>query len=318
TRVENIQTLGPYKVERREIGQNIYLGRNLLYFGKIPKIEKAIGMVIEDEKTAIRLFQTNKIDIVRLIGKRGYQGLVSEEVIKRSEKNVVIIAGMNTQDDQLKNRHLRRAIAMAIDRSLFLKMYGESVAAANRYAPAFVTQDDTALALPFDLEKAKDELKLSGFDPSKPIAFDVTDVGESLTIVENIQSQLKTHLGLNIEINKVDLNLASSRIAEKKAAFFLRGLGSNEMSAQSFLNDYYRFDNQAHWDSPKYRRLLDQSFSLRGRAKKKKVAEAEAFLLGEAPVIPLFHDAVTMLVSPRVRNFTTSPLSVGRIAEMSL
>ena len=77
--------------------------------------------------------------------------------------------------------------------------------------------------------------------------------------------------------------------------------------------------NEFNWKNERYDELLAEAAREPDHTRRfAKLAEAEAIILEELPVIPLFHYAKARLVSPRVRGYTGNPLDHHYSRHLSL
>ncbi len=77
--------------------------------------------------------------------------------------------------------------------------------------------------------------------------------------------------------------------------------------------------NEFNWQNAHYDALLAAAAREPAQARRfAMLAEAEAIMLDELPVIPLFHYAKARLVAPRVRGYTKNPLDHHYSRHLSL
>src|SRR6185437_15654938 len=64
TAPENIQTLGPFKLRVWQHDKMIVMERNDGYYGEKPKLKYVVGYMIQEQATAINLFDSGRLDSV--------------------------------------------------------------------------------------------------------------------------------------------------------------------------------------------------------------------------------------------------------------
>ena len=317
TDAKNIVTIGPYKIAERVLGQKIVLERNPHYYGKKAKIPKVEAIVVENEQTAIKLFLSGKLDVAQMVSDLSYKNQVPKSSVKFSKPIGVTQLGFSIKNPKVKNKHLRRAIAHAINRKLFKKLMGDHVQTANRFVPSFLNESDRPIGPQFDLRKASKELKKSGFNLKDKLVIDVASSGDNKTLAELIQSQLKNHLGLKVEVNLLELNLAHDRRSKHESQMYLVGQAANNLTSLAYVGIFSNPENFSAYDSKEFNKLLDQANKLSGYEQSQVVEQAEEILLNSAVTIPLYWSKMATLLNPKIKTYKSAPNGVGYLATVS-
>ena len=127
--------------------------------------------------------------------------------------------------------------------------------------------------------------------------------------VENIQHQLKKNLGLNIQIQSIEMKTYSSNLTNKKMGFFrmyTEGLIHRPlMNLASFTTSSHL--NHTNWSNEEYDSLI-KKYPHSSRKEQKKIGiDALKIFTNKVPVIPLYVSARSYLVSNRTKGFEHSP-----------
>jgi oligopeptide transport system substrate-binding protein len=247
------------------------------------------------------------------------------------------------------NVHLRRALAFSLDRALIPRvMHGKEYGIAS-YTPgtpiAELNDADLALCgvtrgrpgvvlivepgklcyvpppgLELDPAKAKEELALARkemgarFPRSVVYKFN-TGVESHKLVAEYVQAQWKNTLGIDVTLESQEWQvfLADTRKQQFQTAR-LGWIGTAADPEGEFLH-LWRCNspnNRVKWCNPRYEALMDEAATMTDRAARlKKLAEAEAVLVEDAPIIPLYNYTQKHLQKPYVRdlhiNFIDQP-----------
>jgi len=130
--------------------------------------------------------------------------------------------------------------------------------------------------------------------------------GDEQPVLEAVQQMWRQHLGIQVSLVK----------QESRIVIAARNTGNYQILAGKWIGDYLDpltflellvtdgGNNRTGWSSPAYDRLLAEA----GRAadtpgRFARLREAEALMLGEAPVIPLYYQPQRVLRHARVRGW---------------
>jgi ABC-type oligopeptide transport system substrate-binding subunit len=250
----------------------------------------------------------------------------------------VYFAWINTK--RLTNRHLRRALALAIDRTVIPQFtHGGEVPTAQltpgtpiaQLSPADlaacgVTHDTPGTALvmtagelcyvpppglDYDLAAARQEIALAraelGDAFPKSIEYRYNAGSEAhKQIAEYLQASW-AKIGVDVTLASEDFNamMADGRAGNYDIMRF--GNQGNLADTESEFLPLLRCDspdNRGHYCNPEYERLLDAAQPIRDRrARNAALRQAEAVMIGDAPLIPLYVYTLKTLVKPYVRDY---------------
>ena len=240
------------------------------------------------------------------------------------------------------NVHLRRALSFAIDRSqLPAILHGGEIGVAS-YTPGApiasltaderalcgVTADDPGVALiieagklcyvpprglAYDADQARAELALAkaelGARFPRAVVYKFNSGTEShLLIAEYLQAQWKSVLGLDVEIESQEWQvfLSATRIGEYQIAR-MGWIGSTGNPESDFVSLWRcaSANNRPKWCNQDFERLMDEAaVTVDPAARLAKIKAAEALVLEEAAIIPLYAYTQKNLRRPYVRGLT--------------
>lgn len=218
---------------------------------------------------------------------------------------------LNTTRPGLDNRLVRKALFVAIDREAIVgKITRGGQKAAYYFTPFGLNPPPKPGG---DLELAREMLAQAGFPEGKglpPLEIMITSSSNHRTIAEAIQ-QMWSRLGLQVSVNNMEM---SSLFAKRRALDYsvLRSEWAADFTdAKSFL-DIFRggsSNNHTGWNNLQYDAALHAADrSADPAARMRLLAEAEAVLMAEVPIIPIYYFTLVRLVHPSVRGWHPLPL----------
>ena len=249
----------------------------------------------------------------------------------------VYFAWVNTK--VLSNRHLRRALAYAVDRRPIPKFTHGNEFPSAQLSPgapiATMSEQDLTLCgvtratpgvamimeagklcyvpppgLDYDLDKAKAELALAkqemGAAFPATIDYRYNAGSEAHKQIAEYLQQSWAALGLKVELSSQEWKsfVTDTRDGKYQIARF-GNIGSSVDTETEFLPLFTcdSTDNRGKYCNPDYDRLLAEARPLRDRvARNAKLREAESVMIEDAPVIPIYVYTQKQLQKPYVRN----------------
>jgi peptide/nickel transport system substrate-binding protein len=195
---------GPFRFVRWVHGDRIEFERNPHYYLGVPKIARIIWRLVPDENTELQLMQTHEADWMFEATVGAYKSIKGMRDVAVVLPNVNGYEGllMNAGHGPTANVLLRRAIAMALDKSRLTRdlTYGAATVATGDL-PAFLWTHDPGLRnLPYDPAAARRTLSALGYSATRPLALTLVfeqsaAVNRSLAV--QIQSALHA-VGINV------------------------------------------------------------------------------------------------------------------------
>jgi oligopeptide transport system substrate-binding protein len=217
----------------------------------------------------------------------------------------------------LDNPKVRHALSYAVNRNTIVRRItkGGQLPAGNFTPPGISGYEPESIAS-FNPKKARELIAEAGFPngegfPKLTLLFNTLESHKA--IAEAIQQMWKSILGIDVEI----------RNQEWKVFVNTRHEGNFEIARNGWIGDYMYPDtflrilqsdsgqNDAQYSNPEYDRLIAKSFSETDAQKRLDLlAEAEAIMLNDMPIIPIYHYVRTYRIDPRVKGWNPTPLDV--------
>ena len=179
---------GPYKLKNWRQQQQIEVVKNPDYYEKgKPHMERIVFRIVPDRTALLTQLKTGEIDLLENVPMKEFQQLKKDYKSGKTEikpyefmGRTYDYIGWNTIDpekydpdvhkslesfDQIPNPYFRRALTMAIDRSLIREAigYGLLIEMRGPIAPILWAHDDDLPKIPFDPAQSRQMLKNAGW-----------------------------------------------------------------------------------------------------------------------------------------------------------
>lgn len=308
-------TLGPFTLEAYEIDSRVVLRSNPLYHGKKGNIEQVAALIVKDNTTALNLYEAGKVDFLNDIATLDLARLSGRSDLKTFPYLKIGYLGFVVSKFPTDNVNVRRAIAMAIDKSKLESILHGGQKAATTFTPPPLFTHSKAIGLPFDVRRARDELRRSGLDPSQRFVLELLTPNwdKQLLIAQFVQDQLKKNLGLNVSVQSFDHKTFRAQMDLHAFPIFEGSWGADYPDPDNFLSVFLSNsgNNRTQWKSADYDQWVLRARSLSNRAARKKLYDqAQKRLIEEdAVLIPMYYEPNTALVKPRVQGLTLNPMN---------
>jgi oligopeptide transport system substrate-binding protein len=331
----NIVCNGAFVITDWRFKQHIRLERNPYYWDRAGiGIDTLEIYSASDPNVALVAYETGRVDLVRELPPLVARALHAAQVAgKRSDFHLgprfaTFFYRVNCQRPPLDDPDLRRALALAIDRTaICTRVMGLGETPARTYVPPHAIplmpredpagrpvlyqpatplggqaarQDRVALAREYlRRHLARRGLQQPGEIRPLEIAFAATP--EQRRIAEAVQQMLEENLGLRIELRVMEAKVLSARIRQLDYDLARSNWFGDYMDPGTFLNMFVTGggQNRTGWSHPRYDALVAAAENeANDRHRYALLTEAEAILLREVPIITVFHRTGNFLLRP--------------------
>jgi oligopeptide transport system substrate-binding protein len=222
---------------------------------------------------------------------------------------------LNVTKKPLDDKRVRRALALAIDRESIIKSILRDAGQTPAYHFTPVSQKFAATArLSGDLAEAKRLLAEAGYPdgkgmPAVDILFNTLD--SHRTIAEAIQQMWKTRLGVNATIQNQEWKVYLDTTQTMNYQVSRAGWIGDYDDPHTFLDMWITGggNNQTGWSNAEYDRLIRSALTQPDEAARMAVYQKlEALLADELPVLPIYFYTRIYAISPKVKNWISTPL----------
>lgn len=324
---------GPFKLNVMNLGSKLELVKNDTYFNKDKvKLDKIDVQIIKDQNSVYELFNSGQIDILgsptQSIPADKIEEAKTKEEYQQYPYMLIQWAKFNVEDKLLQNVHLRRALSYAVDRGSIIKgiLKDNGQVAVMGFNPdkagkADYWKDHDVEAAKKELDIAIKELGLNGPEDIK-LEYRFNTNEDTQKIIQVIQETWKKDLGINVELKNEEWKVYLNSIATGNYQIGRLGWIADVADVSDFLNMYQKKDggnNQTNWYNEEFDKLIEQAKSETDQTKRMELLDkAEAIMVDEMPVMPLYTSKNSFLVSKKVKNFNCNLLGRVNFAELDI
>ncbi|MEE9281451.1 MAG: peptide ABC transporter substrate-binding protein [Myxococcota bacterium] len=310
-----MESLGPFLLEEWWHEYRISLVANPDYFGGRPSLERIVGYMVEEDSTALVLFEQGILDLVRLppLEIRRYVG-------KPTYRSVAGLRGyyygFNTTKPPFDDPRVRRAFALAIDRSEFPKLLKGGEIPAAYWIPPGMPHHNPDIGLPFDPARALRLLRQAGVVPAElaPIRVVYNSDQTHKLVAEKVQAAWQQHLGVEVELQNREWKVFLKELTVDPPPVYRLGWGADFPDPDNFINLFtsYSANNHTGWANARYDDLVERASRERDTGARQRLYDEAQRLLceEEVPIVPLFVSSFNFAVAERVRGFVPNPMDI--------
>lgn len=318
---------GPFMMSEYNFGKSVVLSKNPNYWDAANvKLEKLTFRYILDQSTALSAFESGEVDGIRFIPPADMPRLKAES----DAFQVVPMFGttyylFNNQNKTLQDVRVRKALAMALDRTAIVENVLQSTD-----SPAFALvsegyvvdgkdytegRSDYGLSATANVEEAKKLLAEAGYPDGK--GFPKLRLGyySDTTVkkmTEAIQQMWKDNLGIETEITVSDWKVYYDAVQKGDYDIGAMGWGADYLHPMSFYPLFVTGDmsNNSFYSNPAYDELVKKAKSTVAAAEAVKIMrQAEDTLMADMPFCPIYYRSISFMMRPEIVGYNMSPLN---------
>lgn len=316
-------TLGPYLLESFSPGKKITLKRNPKYYAKLSSKAPGhvVALVIPSDEQARDAFDQGSLDV--------FKDVTTSDLLKTLEKKSkkqklkiknfpylsTYYLGFNTEKSPMKDPAVRKAVALAINKTKIPTLLQGDQQVANGWIPPSLGYSSNT-ALDSKPSKAKEWLEKAGYPEGEGLRrldllvepFDRAD-----KLAEAMSQNLKETLGISVQVIVPSAKTFQDKLASKDFDLFINHWGADYPDPSSFMEVFLPTSgiNYTGWKNTDYETLVGEAGNLLDTGKRReRYKKAEDLLLKQNVVIlPLFHKKNTVVLGPKVKRFELNSLN---------
>lgn len=317
---------GPFRLIRWEPGVALEFEKNRHYWDpKRPYVDRMVFTVNLGREAAVMRFRNGEIDAIHRFTPADY-------IFFKKSKNwapftttypSVDLWGlvMNCELEPFNNRHVRRAVAMGIDRERWHAARGRRFFITDQAVPPGLLGhiDRPVVSQRFNLAKAKKEMVLAGYADgySKPVELWMTDGDTSQQYGELIQADL-ARIGIKVALKFVSFPVYLEETGKRKTAQMLwSGWSQDYPDPADFLDILFHSrsihptasENRSFYRNPELDTVLDEA---RGELNTVKRAwlyrQASEMIAEDAPWAFVLNNEGFEVWQPYVKAYVPNPV----------
>ena len=328
TRPENMVCNGPFVLQEWSPGSRVVVGRNPNYWdARHVRLNRIVFYPIENASTQEAAFRAGQLHLTSDVP------LSKIAAYRRDHPAILRIdpfldtafMRFNTRRPPFNDPHVRQALARALDRTALVR----DVLLGGQQPAHCLTPPDTAgytarAGIPDDFAAARRLLAEAGYPggrgfPKVEIQFATLELNQRL--LEAVQQMWRRELGIGVTLankeQRVWLNDERQLNYDISYAHWIGDYVDPSTYLELFTSD--GGNNSTGWADPAYDRLVRAAGAEQDPARRNELyQQAEAILLGAAPIAPVFFNTRVFLCHPAVRNWRPALLGIHQYKDVYL
>ena len=318
TRPENYVGNGPFILSQWKVNSVIVVKKNPFYWDADKVRLKEIRFYplerLDTEERAFRskqVHKTNKIPLTKI----DYYKEHNPDLLKRAAYLGTYFYMLNTTNGAFRDKRVRQALSMSIDRESLVKNVSRNgELAAFSLVPPQTAGYTSENKITFDIPGAKKLQAEAGYPdgagfPKSELLYNTLESHK--IIAEALQQMWKKNLGIDITLRNEEWKVYLDSRKLGKFDLFRYGWIADYVDPNAFLDMWlsYGGNNNSGWVNKEYDNLIEEAGrTIDTTARFKIFQKAEALLLDEAPIIPIYHYTTGYLLRPSVKNWNLTIL----------
>lgn len=304
---------GPFTLDEWRLNDRIRVQKSATYWdAKTVSLSAIVFHTIDSNDVEERAFRSGQLHVTDSIPVNRIDRYRRErpELLRIDPYLGTYFLRVNVTRPFLNNRLVRRALAMAIDRQAIVEnVWRGGQLPAGCFTPPNTAGYTCAASIPYDPAAARKLLAEAGYPearglPPFEILFNSSE-NHKLT-AEAIQQMWRKELNMNVALVN----------QEEKVYFDSRRQMNYEISRSTWIGDYNdpnsflniwvsaNGNNQTGWSNPDYDRLIAEAEKTADQgARYAAFQKAEALLLEDAPILPVYFYTHAFLLQPSVKGW---------------
>jgi len=332
TKPGNYVSNGPYVLAERIPSDHVTLVKNPRFYDAVNvNIDRVMFLETPDPAAGLRRFRAGELDVQAGIPANEISFIESTFGSRLHKENFLATTWLllNLRRKPFDDIRVRQAMNLAYDRDTMaykvvnigqLPAYSIVPPGIANY-PSGVQFDFKSMPYPDRLKRAQELMREAGFGPDKHLRTTITAQPDA-NARRRVAAVQEWWRNIYIDVEVVP--------TEGQVSFANIRTGNFDIAGNSWAADYndprnflfvFLSDNELNFSGYKnlaYDALIHQSDQEQDLVKRGQIlAQAEAILLKEAPVIPNQYQVTRNLVQPYVKGWTTNVMNVNRTRWLS-
>ena len=305
---------GPFKLSKWKHGNVLSLTRNTNYWDKSEVKLNTIDMIMVTEETALCLFESGKLDWIgsplSMLSTDSIETLQNHYQLLSKPYMGTNLIRINTQLTPFTSKNTRKAFGLAIDRAALVNyvLHGGATP-TTALVPRSLELKSSSYFLDADVQMAR---QMIGSKNIPPVTLIYTAYERNHKIAKALQHQWKSAFGVNVLLEGLERSVYYERISTHNYELALSSWFADFADPINFLNVFKaktNGTNNTHWENTSYVTYLNEStLADNSQTRLTLLAKAEALILEEMPIIPLYTYSMRYVVHPKLKKYILTPM----------
>jgi len=313
TQPENFVGNGSFRLKEWKLNEHILVEKSPTYWDadKV-RLEKIYFLPISSAETEEKMFRDNQLHVTQTIPLTRIEHYQKEEseLLRVDPYLGTYFYRVNVNHKALKDKRVRQALAMSINRHEITRF----VMKAGQIPAYYMTPPNTAgytsqAKFAFDPARARQLLAEAGYPggkgfPEIDIYYNTSEAHKQ--VAEALQQMWKKTLQIDVGLFNQEWKVYLDTVNKIKYDVARAGWIGDYNDPNTFLDMWLTGggNNQTGWSNARYDQLIQEAGQTSNPAARfEKFQKAEAILLDEMPVIPIYFYVSLTLVKPNVRGW---------------
>ena len=323
---------GPFILEKYIKSNVIRYKRNENYYLGPAKLKKIVFSITPDPSVRFQKLKREECHFAAKIQPNDIPLITKHKktkVMKGLSHNLAYLA-MHTMKAPLNNKDVRKAIAHALNRKLYLKaIYKGTAKALDSPVPASLWGHNYTLKAPeYNLKKAKALLKKAGFQKgfkvqlwTLPVSRPYNPNGKKMG--ELMQVDLKK-IGIEVELVTYDWPTYLAKVSKGEHEILQIGWSADVPDPSNFLQILLTCDsikagsNLSRWCNKSYDKLIAKAMLSNLKTADKLYKQAQVLFQKDLPFIPIAQSYRYVALSKKVKGYIVKSFGSEKFYHLSL
>ena len=323
---------GQYILKEMIKDEKIVFEENPFYYDKNEIIAKRLTFIPSaDVFDMVEKIKTNELHFSALEPSPGeIEYLMKNNYIKANEAIGTIYLELNITNKSLNDKRVRQALSLAIDRKYLVNQVikGTQIPAGAFVPPAikgssFYFREESSNFINIDkhdenIIKAKELMAKAGYPNGEnyPTLELKVSPGLFYEVGKAIQKMWKDNLNIDIDLIEEEFPATLLSLTKKKYQIARMGWTGDYYDPMTMLDVMVSYGgvNHSGFSNAKYDELITEAKTIytNNHLRMENMKQAEAILLDEMPIIPLYYRADSFIVSPYLKDLVLNPFGRHR------
>ena len=318
---------GPYSMTERLIDEKIVFSANKNYYNPNEQVAKKINFILMSEpNTAMSGIKNASIHFSALEPPSSeIASLKAENLLIENKAIGTYYIELNITNNALKDKRVRQALSLAIDRNyLVLNVTKGGQVPAGGFIPPTVRGSNSTFRVEnqeyinnknylANVEKAKQLMAEAGYPNGNnfPVLELKVSPGIYVLLGEAMQQMWKDNLNIDIKLLQEEFPITLQTLVDKDYEMARMGWTGDYNDPMTMLEVMLSYSgiNHTGFSNSNYDNLINTArTSADNSVRMNAMKEAEAILLDEMPIIPLYYRTDLFMINPILKNVVLSPL----------
>jgi len=306
---------GPLKVVDYKENQYAIYEPNKYWYerrGIEPKFKKFVVKIIPDEDTRVMALRSGEVDAISDFSHGGSDytprnqlDILAGDGYKVYKRNIPLtwVIAFNYEKEPFNDSEIRKAVSLAVNRDEIVKIFDGHVRPAwnGMFAPEAPGMAKAGITYEYNPDKAKEILSDLGKEGVEVSFIVDKGQGDQILVAQLIQQQLNS-VGFNVNLDILEGGAYKQKRDTGDYDMRLYYIGGTDR--RFYLRLYWRFHPETKWKaylSPRTGELCKAVLKEFDKTKREQhLIELYKVLYEEMGVVPLYHDVMTVVTSPKV------------------